>query len=246
MSTFRFKRFSVINEKSSMKVNTDGVLLGACASLPIDCRSVLDIGTGTGTIALMLAQRLSEEKQDFSVKGIEIDLPSFVEASANFEASPWKNNLSCIHSSLSRFMEENADARFDLIVSNPPYFDDTLISPELRRNAARHSGVLAEDGLSLGPNDVLRYALSALTDKGIVSMVLPYELLNSVTREGISLGLHLRRIIKIRTTETKVPKRIIIEFSKEKQGTTKEEFLTLMREGKRTEQYISLTNSFYL
>ena len=127
MSVFRFKKFDVINEQSPMKVNTDGVLLGAAVSLPQNPdASILDVGTGTGTIALMLAQRMYQQYGEASlinITGLEIDQLASNEANINFRNSLWSKNLKAVCSSLQNYSPEN---KFDLIISNPPYYDNSF------------------------------------------------------------------------------------------------------------------------
>ena len=142
MSVFHFKRFDVLNEASSMKVNTDGVLLGAATDIAPNDRYILDVGTGTGTIALMLAQRYSDIPEsaltpERHICGIDIDGPSALEAAFNFNASPWAKMLEARHCPLRQYFPEH---ELDLIVSNPPFFDDSLLSPLERRSVARHTG----------------------------------------------------------------------------------------------------------
>ena len=126
MSVFRFKKFEVRNEKSAMKVNTDGVLLGIAAPVNSSDSDILDIGTGTGTIALILAQRLHDTcgiTDNVSIAGIDIDAPAAEEAGINFSNSPWADSLTAKNISLEDFSAETGDRKFDLIVSNPPYYD---------------------------------------------------------------------------------------------------------------------------
>ena len=127
-----------------MKVNTDGVLLGAAVTLEPAPLSVLDIGSGTGTIALMLAQRLEGRCR---IDAVEIDAPSAAEATENFAASPWAGSLSLYHCALQEYMPE---CEYDLIVTNPPYYDASLKNPDDRKAAARHS-----DSLSFSEYDIV-------------------------------------------------------------------------------------------
>jgi len=245
MSSFKFKRFEVVNERSSMKVNTDGVLIGAATTIDGTPTNVLDIGTGTGTIALMLAQRLSDANAKPNIVGIDIDRLSAEEAKTNFEASPWRDNLSAIHSSLNEYSNSIERGSLDLIVSNPPYFDDSLTAPEQRRNAARHASVIAEEGCSLGWNNLLEFAKDYLCENGHLSVILPADQEKALLRYGRTCGLYPFRILRIRTTENKPIKRIIVEFSFDR-IEPKEETLVMMEKGKHTDEYISLVSDFYL
>ncbi len=257
MSVFRFKYFNVVNERSAMKVNTDGVLLGAAMSiLPTD-RRMLDIGTGTGTIALMAAQRaLGSPGQagddevrsgddevrtggDFMIDAIDIDEPSASEAAANFGESPWAEHLRAHNLSLQDFADSEPD-KYDLIFSNPPYFEDSCIAPDERKSTARHTSV----GLSY--RDIFEFASERLTENGRVSLVLPADQEAALCRYARMCGLHLFRIMRIRTVERKAPIRIITEFSRQRCQTPADEMLTIMNEGKYTQEYLSLTKDFYL
>jgi len=257
MSVFRFKYFNVVNERSAMKVNTDGVLLGADMTiLPAD-RRLLDIGTGTGTIALMAAQRAlgipgqagDDEMRagddevraggDVLIDAIDVDEPSASEAAANFCESPWAEHLRAHNLSLQDFADSEP-CKYDLIFSNPPYFEDSCIAPDERKSTARHTSV----GLSY--RDIFEFASERLTDNGRVSLVLPADQEAALCRHARMCGLHLFRIVRIRTVERKAPMRIITEFSRQRCQTPAEEMLTIMNEGKYTQEYLSLTKDFYL
>ena len=271
MSVFRFKYFNVVNERSAMKVNTDGVLLGAAMTiLPAD-RRLLDIGTGTGTIALMAAQRAlgipgqagddetkagddetkarGDEKvagddemgagDDVMIDAIDIDEPSASEAAANFGESHWAEHLRAHNLSLQDFADSEP-GKYDLIFSNPPYFEDSCIAPDERKSTARHTSV----GLSY--RDIFEFASERLAENGRVSLVLPADQEAALCRYARICGLHLFRIMRIRTVERKAPIRIITEFSRQRCQTPAEELLTIMNEGKYTQEYLSLTKDFYL
>lgn len=245
MSTFRFKRFSIVNDRSSMKVNTDGVLLGAAVSLRPADSAVLDVGTGTGTIALMLAQRYADGGTVPSIEGIDIDKDSAEEASANFGASPWSGSLRAEHCALSAF---RAEKEYDLIVSNPPYFVDSLLPPEERRSLARHAS-----GDALTFKELAEFAAAHLTPGGRLAVVLPYDSVTSVLRYAASYGLYLTRMLKIRTTPRKPVTRMIVEFSPGKPLDAVEETLTIQDSASfpdnvngYTPEYIGLTRDFYL
>ena len=241
MSTFRFKKFSVVNERSAMKVNTDGVLLGAAMTiLPGDAR-LLDIGTGTGTIALMAAQRLADMHcgQNVHIDAIDIDEPSATEAAANFSESPWAEILSAYNQPLEDFTDAST-TEYDLVFSNPPYFEDSLTAPDVRKSTARHTS----EGLSY--RDIFDFAARRLSENGRVALVLPADQETSVCRYGRMSGLHLFRILRIRTVPRKAPSRMIVEFSRLRTEAVEDTVLTIQNEGQYTEQYLSLTKDFYL
>lgn len=271
MSVFRFKRFDVVNERSAMKVNTDGVLLGAAMTIKPEDRRLLDIGTGTGTIALMAAQRMlgipgqagndvvevvndggkvwkggaeigndgMEVGNDVVVDAIDIDGPSAEEADANFRNSPWSGHMRAVNMSLEDFAEAE-DGRYDMIFSNPPYFEDSMVAPDERKSTARHTS----EGLSY--RDIFEFAAERLTDGGRVSLVLPSDQEPAVCRYARMCGLHLFRILRIRTVARKSPVRIVAEFARARCAMPDEDMLTIMNEGKYTEEYLSLTKDFYL
>ncbi len=240
MSVFRFKRFEVVNDRSAMKVNTDGVLLGAAMTISSSDRKLLDIGTGTGTIALMAAQRLSDVTVESVIEAIDIDEASATEAAANFCNSPWADMLRVTHSSLGDFAGDGDGKKYDLIFSNPPYFEDSLNAPEERRNNARHTST----GLSY--REILDFAAAHLSENGRVSVVLPADTEYSLCRHARMNGLFLFRIVRIKTVPRKEPSRIIAEFSRKRIDLVSEETLIIQNEGKYTSEYLSLTHEFYL
>lgn len=254
MQVFRFKKFQVVNERSAMKVNTDGVLLGAAMTITSEDRHLLDIGTGTGTIALMAAQRLvSSCSVSCAVDAIDIDEPSASEAAANFANSPWAEMLHAHNRSLEEFASDLnsaapiADAldrrfgnKFDLIFSNPPYFEDSLTAPDERKSTARHTS----DGLSY--RDIFEFAKEHLSPAGRVSLVLPADQEATLCRYARMSGFHLFRILRVRTVPRKAPSRIIAEFSRVRKDVPEETLLTIQNEGQYTEEYLSLTKDFYL
>ena len=285
MGVFRFKRFEVVNEHSAMKVNTDGVLLGAAMTIREGDRYLLDIGTGTGTIALMAAQRVSgkdchvadaprndvngdsqtcscadidngqarnevngesksapgENSEAIHVDAIDIDEPSASEAASNFQNSPWSEYLHAHNMSLDDFAQSlPQDRSYDLIFSNPPYFEDSLTAPDERKSTARHTS----DGLSY--RDIFEFAKVRLTDNGRVSLVLPADQEAALCRYARMCGLHLFRILRVRTVPRKAPTRIIAEFSRERCEAVADEVLTIQNQGQYTQEYLSLTHEFYL
>lgn len=263
-SVFRFRRFEVYNRKSAMKVNTDGVLLGAAMTIKGTDERLLDIGTGTGTIALMAAQRLSdtraglgfkEEDRPFSVIGIDIDLDSAAEAAENFSRSPWSSclearNLSLgsfspdlhLHTSGSAAAAEDIPCRdgiFDLIFSNPPYYSGELRAPDERRCNARHSE-------SLSFAEIADFSARYLKRDGRLSIIIPADQKTAITRYAASDGLHLFRAVLVRTVPSKAPKRAILEFSRTLTRSPQEEYLSIQEAGTWTQTYRSLLSGFLI
>lgn len=240
MSTFRFRRFSVANSESAMKVNTDGVLLGALMTLRAADRNCLDVGTGTGTVALMAAQRLYDVGvSDARITAIDIDGPSAREAAVNFAGSPWPDMLEAKHLPLSGLSGPDVPAAFDHIFSNPPYYDLSLQAPDMRRNAARHTDTLSY-------RELTAFAAEHLAADGILSMILPADSELWLLRHARMNGLQPVRIVRIRTVERKKPSRIVAEFSKRHSGNCLEQLLTLMKDGSFTPEYRELTKPFYI
>lgn len=255
MSVFRFRRFTVENTESAMKVNTDGVLLGALMTIRSEDRTYLDVGTGTGTIALMAAQRVSGVfgTSDVSadglsgktspdapaIIGIDIDEASAREAGQNFAASPWPDMLSAVHSSLGDFKTCPECALFDHVFSNPPYYDLSLAAPDSRRNTARHTD-------SLSYRELVAFSSEFLSDSGMLSVILPADSEVWLLRHARMSGLHPFRIVRIRTTERKKPSRIVAEFSRYRRECPEESLLTIHQGDGYSADYIALTEEFYL
>lgn len=250
-NSFRFKRFSVRNERSAMKVNTDGVLLGAVVPVcNCDCR-VLDIGTGTGVIALMLAQRLTADTEQSSrmrplrILGIDIDPDAAAEAADNFASSEWAEALTSEEISLESLevrLAGTASEAFDIIVSNPPYYDSSLTNPDGKKAVARHTD-LPQGSLSY--RDVMEFAARHLSETGRLSVVLPSDQEFAALRYARMCGLHLSHLLRVRTVERKQPKRFIATFVTAP-GECRTQMLTIMEKGKYTDEYISLVKDFYL
>ena len=257
MSEFRFKQFSVRNTDSALKVGTDAVLLGSLMTVHPGERRLLDIGTGTGVVALMAAQRLvgstmaasaAQRLADSTISatadagaaypeiiGIEIDGPSAEEARLNFEGSPWAGMLEARHCSLQDF---RSPGEFDLIFSNPPYFDESLRKPDRRESRARHTE-------SLSYREVLAFAREQLAPEGLVAMILPAESETAVRRCAAGFDLNLSRIVRIRTTQRKPPRRVVVEFSRLR-GQIREEELTMQNQDGFTEEYRRIAGAFLL
>lgn len=234
-----------------MKVNTDGVLLGAVVPVcNADCR-VLDIGTGTGVIALMLAQRLTADTEQASrmrplrILGIDIDPDAAAEAADNFASSEWAEALTSEEISLESLEVRLAGAAseaFDIIVSNPPYYDSSLTNPDGKKAVARHTD-LPQGSLSY--RDVMEFAARHLSATGRLSVVLPSDQESAALRYARMCGLHLSHLLRVRTVERKQPKRFIATFVTAPCECL-HQMLTIMEKGKYTDEYISLVKDFYL
>lgn len=193
---FRFKQFVVADELCAMKVGTDGVLLGAWADVEGD-RRILDLGTGSGLIALMLAQRNSEAE----IVALDIDHDAAIQAEQNFAQSPWPNRLSVVCSDVAEYTSER---KFTHIVSNPPYFVDSLHSPNAARTAARHTS-------SLPFSDIIAAAEQLLEQGGRLSVILPSDVAALFRREAFE-RLWLSRQTDIVTKPQEEPRRTMMEF----------------------------------
>lgn len=234
MTGFQFKQFSVSHDRSSMKVGTDGVLLGRVAEAKVPER-ILDVGTGCGVIALVLAQRY-----DAQIDAIDIDAPSVKEASFNFSKSPWEKRLTAKISSLQTFAS-GQEACYDMIISNPPFFVDSLRSAEGRRSQARHN-----DTLSF--SDLLHYSRQLLKKEGVLWIILPIEesrMLESLAGE-YGFVLHYEMLIYPKTGRD--ANRRILRLGDPVRGSFKEpDHLTIRKEnGHFTELYRALMADFYL
>lgn len=216
-----------------MKVGTDGVLLGAWARLRDSDLEILDAGTGTGVIALMLAQR--SVVAGSRISAIDIDPLSVEEAVSNFSNSPWRERLEarCLD---FRKME---GGHFDLIVSNPPYFINSLKAPEQRRSTARHTDTLSY-------RELVESAVRNLSPDGRLAVILPVAESSSFILEAVGQGFHIARKTFVRTTEARPPKRILIETSLKRCSMEEESILTMQDAFGYTDSYRKLTVEFYL
>lgn len=229
---FNFKQFTIVQEKSAFKVGTDGVLLGAAANVS-DKHKALDIGTGTGLISLMIAQRCNAE-----ITAIESDNESFSEALDNVNKSLWSSRITVINTYLQNYSP--VEKKFDLIVSNPPFFIDSLKNPDRRKSAARHNDSLTSAQLLSGVSRLLE-------SNGIFQVIMPYVEGNMLIAEASEFGLFCSDILKIRPLPASEIRRIILTFSGERKKAT-EKFLTIERGARHefTDEYINLTKDFYL
>lgn len=216
---FRFQQFTIRQGRCAMKVGTDGVLLGAWARLeatPPPCPRLLDIGTGTGLVALMLAQRFPGAR----LTAIEIEPEAAAQAAENAAASPFAGRVEVACCPLQDFVQRCPGGSFDTIACNPPYFTSSLRCPDDRRTLARHA-----DTLPLG--DLMACTARLLTPTGTLSVVLPAEARGEAETLGLLAGLRLSRVCHVRTSERKPPRRVLLELSATPPGPIDEHTLTI-------------------
>lgn len=230
---FQFRQFIVHQQRCAMKVGTDGTLLGAWAAAPSAPRRILDIGTGTGLIALMMAQRFPQAE----VIGLDIDADAVAQACENVSLSPFSERVTILHQDIVNFQDTIS---FDAIVSNPPYFVDSLASPDRQRTTARHT-------VSLTYADLMKQAFRLLNDDGIFSVVIPSESRSRIEAAACLQGFFLTRICLVRTTPRKQPKRLLIEFRKHPvKELVINEGIIEESPNVRSEWYQQLTHEFYI
>lgn len=233
-SWFQFKQFRIQQDRTAMKVGTDGVLLGAWAQAPDNSSTrFLDIGTGTGLIALMLAQRFPKSK----ITAVEIDEQATHQAQENVANSPWNSRISVIQSDIRSFSSENL---FDLIVTNPPYFLNSSSAPNQSRSRARHN-------VSLDPLSLPALAEKFLSDQGLFNLILPANLSNQMILSAEAAGLFPAKRTNIHPNPGKPAKRALLSFQRKQQPVKEDSLIIEMQ--KRHEYspaYRNLTKDFYL
>jgi len=232
---FQFKEFTVKQDKTAMKIGTDAVLLGAWTRIDKPINSILDIGAGTGVIALQMAQLYDAEIID----AIEIEDNAYEQCVTNFENSPWSDRLFCYHSSFQEFTQEIADT-YDLIISNPPFYTANFLSNNQKRNQARQTNSLSFDDLLIGVNKLL-------SDKGFFSVILPFSEERTFLEKAQKNNLFPLKITHVKGNKTTKIKRSLILFSKIKKGKPEETELILeLKRHQYTPEYQKLVAEFYL
>lgn len=230
---FQFRQFLILQDQSAMKVGTDGVLLGAWADCA-NCRTVLDIGTGTGLIALMVAQG----NPHAAITAIEIDPAAVGQAKENVQASLWPDRIEVIQADFGSW-EPEFDQKFDLIVCNPPFFTRSLKNPDIQKAMARHDDELPLAGL-------ISKSVGFLSPVGKLAMILPIARIREVLKMAAENGLYLFRRMDIRGNINAPVKRVLLEWSRENRIAEISELVieTGVR-GVYTEEYRILTGEYY-
>lgn len=231
---FKFKQFTVYQDKCGMKVGIDGVLLGAWAAVNDSVKNILDIGTGTGLIALMMAQRCNA-----FIDAIDIDKDAVAQAKSNIQASPWSNRINTRHLSLQDFVRESSK-KYDLIVSNPPYFVNSLKSPSMQRTNARHTNELSHQ-------DLLFLSKKLLTREGSLSLILPTEEADKCIEHAEKIALYLNHEVFVHPKPSKAAKRKLLTFEL-CEKSRKIENITIETEQRHqyTPEFYCLVKDYYL
>ena len=229
---FHFRQFDVEDERSTLRIGTDAMLLGSWAC-PAGTAKILDIGTGCGVLALMMAQ-----KSGASVEAIDVDPESINEAAGNFACSPWNDRLSAILTTLQHF-SANSVGGYDFIITNPPYFANLLKSPSARKNNTRHSD-------SLTHNELVSNVARLLAPGGSFALILPAGLAPDFRILCEKNGLHLRRLMNVCPNPSAVPVRTLMEYARYEGTFVEEPPLTLRSpDGAFTPEYLALTDAFH-
>ncbi|WP_111669321.1 tRNA1(Val) (adenine(37)-N6)-methyltransferase [Algoriphagus litoralis] len=230
-SWFQFQQFRVNQDRCAMKISTDAVLLGGLAEVS-NPRRILDIGTGTGVIALMLAQRFPQAK----VTAIELDEDAAAQALENFEESQFSDRLILLQ---GRFQDFSVDEKFDLIVSNPPFFPDHLKSPDAKRNKALHTDELSFE-------ELINNASAQLSEEGSFWVILPPRQMKILVDLAEKAGLNLNATTRVKDQETKPVHREICEFSFQSMGKKEVELVLKDADSQYSGSYMRLLTGFLL
>lgn len=239
-SSFRFQRFSIADDRCGMKVGTDAVLLGAWANVR-DAKRILDIGTGSGIIALMLAQR--SERWNAKIDAIDVEENAAFQAAENFAASPWSNRLRSTHRSLQQQLDVDFPMPYDLCVCNPPYFGNSQPATNPKKQLARQ-------GTSLTAQRLFEAADKLLVARGRICLVLPFEQFSSTLQVATDAQFSLVRQTSVRSTASADAKRVLLEFSRHGDGDEMvpdcDELVIERARHDFTPEYAALTKEFHL
>ena len=230
MSGFTFKQFHINQDSCAMKVGTDGILLGAWADVK-HCKNILDMGCGTGLLALMLAQRTEENCQ---IQAVELDPIAAKQAQENINDSVWKNRIKLIQTDIQHFLQ-TTEQTFDLIVANPPYFEQSIACKNKERELARYT---KQSHLNW-----LEWAATRLSENGRISFVLPYDAGETLIE---STALFCIKQTNVITKVGKMSQRMLLTFSKQSQVSIQDQLVIYDEDNQYTEAFIELTKDFYL
>jgi len=226
---FHFKQFSVNHLQSTMRVGTDAVLLGAWMPLPKDCKSILEIGSGCGVISLMIAQRTKAY-----ITGVDIDEKSVTEAQINAENSPWKNQVYFIHEEIQHFAEKT-NQKFEVIITNPPFFENSLKSPKKNNNISKHNDRLSFETLA-------QVVDKLLSENGSFGIILPMNRAEKMEKLMLHYQLYVTKKTIIFPGSHKNANRVLILFGR-KPAVCKEDTLTI-RDKDYTQEYYEFVKEY--
>lgn len=231
---FSFKQFKVYHNRCAMKVGTDGVLLGAWTAID-DISSILDVGTGTGLVAMMLAQRLSD--RSLVIEAIDIDHDAIDQARQNASEAGFEN-IKVERFSLQSYVEQT-DRKYDLIVSNPPFFVSSLQSPDDKRTLARHAS-------SLSMEELICCSRKLLSKNGRLSIIYPYQCKATLVNLADQYNFYISRITDVYPTPVTKPKRILMELSVQKRDLEENSIVIEVQRHQYSREFICLVKDFYL
>lgn len=228
---FRLRHFDVSHQNSTMKVGTDAFVIGSWLKIDPGCRRILDVGTGCGVIALMLAKRSSAQ-----IDAIDIDQPSVEEAKLNFKNSPWSSRLRAIHASITDF---DPDEKYDLIVSNPPFFSNSLLPASGRLSMAKHT-------TTFQLKDFITKSRNLVNPHGKLAVILPADVSEQFLKMALEAGFRLNGLLRIIPREGKPVNRMVQLFSLKQSENQHEESLVIRdANGQYTSAYKLLTADFH-
>lgn len=231
---FTFKQFFVAHDRCAMKVGTDGILLGAWAPIARVNR-VLDIGAGSGLLALMLAQRTDDQ---VTIDAVELDADAAAQAAENIAESPWAHRIKIHMADVQQWLTQE-NSRYDLIISNPPYYEQGVECATPQREQARYTTTLDHGTL-------LSCAAEAITEEGFFCVVLPESIGNAFTEQALSMGWHLRLRTDVAETDLRPPHRVLLAFSPRAGECFTDRLIIRGPEQQYSEGYTALTQAFYL
>ncbi len=232
---FEFKEFRIKQDKCAMKVGTDGVLLGAWTPIDNQPSTILDIGAGTGLLALMMAQRTNAEQID----AVEIDDNAHPQAVENFEESPWADRLFCYHASLEDFANE-MDLEYDLIISNPPFYSEDYLTESKSRDQARFQSSMPFDLLI----EAVEYFLSP---SGVFSVIVPYKEEDTIIRLAAEFEIYPFKVTRVKGHQDAPIKRSLLAFSRQRiDKIPLDDLIIEIERHQYTDRYKFLTKDFYL
>ncbi len=229
---YRFKQFTIYHDQCAMKVGTDSVLLGAWVNAE-NCERILDIGTGSGIIAIMMAQ-----KYEATIDAVEIDKSAYMQAIENIQNCPWQNRIKLFQQSLQDYCK-NAEIKYDHIVCNPPFFVNSLKAQDKQRNTARHNDTLPQ-------KDLIECSLKLLKSEGKLSLIMPYNEGSQWIAEAIKYGLFCNVKTNVKPMSHSPIKRILMEFSQIPLPCKEDTLIIKSGDQSFSEKYVNLTKDFYL